>query len=70
MKRKRDVTDNDNDNDGDVKNESVGEKRDVITEEKEDAEKRDGKRRKKRKCDVTDSSDDEQPPVKVKRVEK
>ena len=27
----------------DVKNESVGEKRDVITEEKEDAEKRDGK---------------------------
>ena len=50
-KRKHDVTDNDND--GDVKNESVGEKRDVITEEK-DAEKHDEKGRKKRKLDVTD----------------
>ena len=49
MKRKRDVTDNDNDNDGDVKNESVGEKREVITEEK-----RDDKGGKKRKLDVTD----------------
>ena len=27
-------------------------------------------RRKGQKCDVTDSSDDEQPPVKVTRVEK
>ena len=53
---------------GDVKNESVGEKHDVITEEKEGAEKCDGKQRKKRKRDVTDNNNDNDGDVKNESV--